>query len=62
MKGEGLRALEQNFARLKADGRKALIAYLMAGDPGPEFTARLVPRLAAPRSTGTRPLPSSRME
>jgi tryptophan synthase alpha chain len=47
VKGEGLRALEQTFARLKAAGRKALIAYLMAGDPDPEFTARLVPRLAA---------------
>ena len=46
MKGAGLRQLEDTFARLKAAGRKALIAYLMAGDPDPEFTARLVPRLA----------------
>ena len=46
MKGPGLRLLEQTFARLKAAGRKALITYLMAGDPDPPFTAALVPLLA----------------
>ena len=46
MKGQGLRQLEETFAALKAAGRKALIAYVMAGDPDPEFTARLVPGLA----------------
>ncbi len=46
MKGQGLRRLEETFARLKAAGRKALITYLMAGDPDPEFTARIVPKLA----------------
>jgi tryptophan synthase alpha chain len=44
--GGGLAALEQVFARLRGQGRKALILYLMAGDPDPEFTAGLVPRLA----------------
>ena len=46
VKGQGLRLLDETFAKLKAARRKALIAYLMAGDPDPEFTARLVPRLA----------------
>lgn len=46
MKGEGLHQLQATFARLKAAGRKALVTYLMAGDPDPEFTARLVPKLA----------------
>jgi len=46
VKGPGLRTLEQTFAKLKAEGRKALITYLMAGDPDPEFTAALVPKLA----------------
>lgn len=30
--------IDQRFAELKAQGRKALIPYLTAGDPGPEHT------------------------
>ncbi len=41
----GVQRLEATFAALKARGRKALVIYLMAGDPDPAFTARLVPRL-----------------
>lgn len=46
MKGAGLQRLNETFARLKAQGRKALVIYLMAGDPDPEFTAAIVPKLA----------------
>jgi tryptophan synthase alpha chain len=45
-KGDGLRRLGETFATLKAAGRKALMPYLMAGDPDVEFTERLVPKLA----------------
>lgn len=38
--------LARTFAGLKQQGRKALVIYLMAGDPDPGFTARLVPKLA----------------
>lgn len=38
--------LERAFTTLKAAGRKALVLYLMAGDPDPAFTERIVPRLA----------------
>jgi len=34
--------LDQTFARLKAKGEKALIAYIMAGDPSLQDTERLV--------------------
>ena len=34
------------FARAKAENRPALIAYVCAGDPSMEATARVVPRLA----------------
>ncbi|HKI99837.1 MAG TPA: hypothetical protein VKB51_15285 [bacterium] len=51
MKGEGLHQLQATFARLKAAGRKALVTYLMAGDPDPEFTARLVPSWPRPART-----------
>ncbi len=34
--------IEQTFARLRADGRKALIPYLMAGDPSLQETEALV--------------------
>jgi tryptophan synthase alpha chain len=42
----GLARIEGTFADLRARKRKALIIYVMAGDPSPDFTARLVPRLA----------------
>ena len=34
--------LEQTFARLKAQGRKALVPYLTAGDPHPRHTVGLL--------------------
>jgi tryptophan synthase alpha chain len=46
VKGDGLKRLERTFAALKAEGRKALVIYLMAGDPTPAFTEHIVPRLA----------------
>ncbi len=38
--------IAQAFARSKAEKRPALIAYVCAGDPSIETTARVVPRLA----------------
>jgi len=38
--------IDELFARLKKEKRKALVAYLVAGDPDLETTARLVPALA----------------
>ena len=46
MSTTGAQALEQSFARLKDAGRKALVLYLMAGDPDPGFTEDIVPKLA----------------
>ena len=43
----GTARLTEQFTALKARRRKALIIYLMAGDPTPEFTVRLVSKLAA---------------
>jgi len=37
--------LDATFARLKAKGEKALITYIMAGDPSLQDTERLVPEL-----------------
>jgi tryptophan synthase alpha chain len=37
--------IEQMFARLKGEGRAALIAYITAGDPSPEKTPALVAAL-----------------
>ncbi len=45
MKGDGLQRIAGAFDARRARGGKALIAYLMAGDPEPEFTLRLVPKL-----------------
>jgi tryptophan synthase alpha chain len=42
----GLANLQRVFADLRARKRKALVIYVMAGDPDPDFTARLVPKLA----------------
>lgn len=42
----GLARLERTFSELRARKRKALVIYVMAGDPDPQFTARLVPKLA----------------
>ncbi len=44
--GTGLERLEGAFAARKSQGRKALVIYLMAGDPSVEFTISLVPRIA----------------
>lgn len=38
--------IDQTFARLRASGRKGLIAYLTAGDPDPAVTAALVLEMA----------------
>jgi tryptophan synthase alpha chain len=41
-----MRAIEATFARLRADGSRALVAYLMAGDPDLDTTGRLVEEVA----------------
>ena len=41
----GVSRIDGTFGALRERGRKALIIYLMAGDPTLEFTARLVPQL-----------------
>ncbi|MBI3992769.1 MAG: tryptophan synthase subunit alpha [Candidatus Lambdaproteobacteria bacterium] len=47
MSGSGTAHVARMFADLRAAGRKALIVYIMAGDPTPQATAHLVPRLQA---------------
>ncbi len=42
----GVARISNAFASLKKERRKALIIYLMAGDPDPGFTAGIVPKLA----------------
>lgn len=37
--------LQRRFARLRADGRKALIPYVTAGDPAPDITVPLMHEL-----------------
>jgi len=44
--GDGMTRIETAFADRKASGGKALVVYVMAGDPDPAFTERLVPKLA----------------
>lgn len=39
--------IEKRFAALKAEGRAGLVAYLMAGDPDPDTSARLFEGVAA---------------
>jgi len=39
--------IEERFKALKKEGRKAFVAYLTAGDPDLETTARLIPALEA---------------
>ena len=39
--------IEERFAALKKEGRKAFVAYLTAGDPDLEATAKLIPALEA---------------
>lgn len=39
--------IEARFAALKKEGRRAFVAYLTAGDPDLETTARLIPALEA---------------
>ena len=46
VKTTGIQSIELTFSALKTKGRKALIMYLMAGDPDVDFTARIVPKLA----------------
>ena len=41
----GSARLERTFAELSRRRRKALVIYVMAGDPDPAFTLRLVPKL-----------------
>ena len=41
----GVPRITEAFARRKEKGGKALLIYLMAGDPDAEFTARVVPKL-----------------
>jgi len=41
----GIARLERAFAGLSRRRRKALVIYVMAGDPEPAFTLRLVPKL-----------------
>ncbi|MBI4082954.1 MAG: tryptophan synthase subunit alpha [Candidatus Lambdaproteobacteria bacterium] len=42
----GTARLAATFGALRGAGRKALVLYLMAGDPSPAFTEQAVPRLA----------------
>ncbi|MDH4120684.1 MAG: tryptophan synthase subunit alpha [Deltaproteobacteria bacterium] len=42
----GIQRLEGVLGALKKQNRKALVAYVMAGDPTPAFTEALVPKLA----------------
>lgn len=46
MSANGAGRLPDTFAALRRRSRKALVIYLMAGDPDTAFTARLVPKLA----------------
>ena len=39
--------LDEAFAQRLSQGRKLLVAYLMAADPHPDFTVRIAPKLAA---------------
>jgi tryptophan synthase alpha chain len=39
--------IEATFARLRADGRKAFVAFVMAGDPDPETSAAILRGLPA---------------
>ncbi|MFA4945087.1 MAG: tryptophan synthase subunit alpha [Lentisphaeria bacterium] len=41
------RTIEQTFAACKAQGRKALVTYVTAGDPDLAVTERLLPELAS---------------
>ena len=41
----GIQRIDATFQALREQGRKALVIYLMAGDPDPAFTQRLVPQL-----------------
>jgi tryptophan synthase alpha chain len=42
----GVARLESAFAQARRKGKRALVIYVMAGDPEPAFTLRLVPKLA----------------
>lgn len=41
----GVKRIEETFAQLRKQSRKALIIYLMAGDPSLAFTQRIVPEV-----------------
>lgn len=43
----GAAALTATFDRLRAEQRKALVVYLMAGDPTLDFTRRILPQVQA---------------
>ena len=38
MTGQTMNRIDQRFAELKSQGRRALIPYITAGDPSPEYT------------------------
>lgn len=38
MTGQTMNRIDQRFAELKSQGRRALIPFITAGDPGPEYT------------------------
>ncbi len=40
--GEGMSRIQKRFETLKASGRKALIPFVTAGDPGPQVTVPLM--------------------
>ncbi|MFN7267486.1 MAG: tryptophan synthase subunit alpha, partial [Cereibacter sp.] len=39
--------IDRQFARLKAEGRKAFVAYIMAGDPDPATSMAVMKGLPA---------------
>jgi tryptophan synthase alpha chain len=43
----GMNPVDERFARLRAEGRKAFMPFLTAGDPDADTTANLVPRMGA---------------
>ena len=43
----GRARIEARFAKLQAEGRAALVAYVMSGDPDPETSARIMAGLPA---------------
>ncbi|AMD00372.1 tryptophan synthase subunit alpha [Halomonas chromatireducens] len=44
--------IDQRFAALKADGRRALIPFITAGDPAPEYTVGFMHALVEVLASG----------